>query len=703
MNPLIKQALEFTETYKEYIDAPIEIREALCFKAQYPALLPDIREGDVFAGHRASERLAYVGSVYWYGVPDYSPTNVVEGKQGGYCFDFTALYKMPLDEDERQVLEELSGFWKSECTMAKVFKEAEMRDGTGFLFTNNIIRLVKEGLPGLRRDVEAMSKSDLKTGLTMVLETVTDVCRFYVKQAEERQMFDIANNISAIINSPPQTLAQALQLILIFELLSHDKHYELNRLDVAVGDIYAKELESGAITETQAIEMVLAFYEMIYINGERTVCRLIMGGQDRPNEVNADKFVKVALKAEQLHKKVIPQVSLRIYDDMNPDLFDLAYDTINESYTFPAIYNDETIIGGVAEAFDISFDEAKQYYPLGCGEFIIANKSPAVLVAGWSVPKTVDEGIRAFVNSGGDPGTFDDLYQSVLVATREQANIFARYHKLVIDKNKGDCAFLMACLLNDDCIKREKHFLDGGAIYSGACVMGHGFSNGADALIAIKKLVYDDAKYTLKEILDALDADFEGYEDIKRDMISAPKYGNDNVEVDEMVARLWRDISDESKNAGKECGLDFLTISSVNPGGYHLGEAMGATADGRHKGQAFAIGNSPSAGSDKSGLTALINSILKTDPVNGGSITNFKISRDFFTNEREKFKALFSTYWGEGGLQANFNVINKGDLEAAMNEPDKFPHLLVRLGGWTARFIDLTKFQQEEILKRTLY
>jgi pyruvate-formate lyase len=130
---------------------------------------------------------------------------------------------------------------------------------------------------------------------------------------------------------------------------------------------------------------------------------------------------------------------------------------------------------------------------------------------------------------------------------------------------------------------------------------------------------------------------------------------------------------------------------------------MSATADGRRKGVSYAIGNAPTAGFDKNGLTALMNSIIKTDPVNGGSVTNFKISREFFTGEREKFEALFLTYWVNGGLQANVTIVNKGDLEAAMKEPEKFPHVLVRLGGWTARFIDLERHIQEEILKRTLY
>jgi len=698
MNSAISQAIEFTEVFKKYKNAPSPIREAMCFKAQYPALLSPVRDGDVFAGRGSEKRIVYMGSVWWFAVPDYSPKFLVEGKQGGYCFDFSAPYNLPTTDDEKAVLKELSAFWKTECTMAKIYAKTHLRDGVGFLFANNLDRLISRGLPGLVQDVTAMPDSDFRTGLLSVLETIADVCRHFQKQAQQKGLTSMANNLEAITQHAPKTLAQALQLILIYELLSHEKHYELNRFDVALGDIYAQELENGTITQAQAIEQILAFYRMVREYGEVSVCRLIMGGKHRRNPENADKLIVAALKAEQLHRQVIPQVSLRIYDGMNPEILTLAYDTINEAYTFPTLYNDDAIIDGVAKAFDVSAEDAKKYYPLGCGEFILAHNSPAILCMGWSVPKTVDAGIRK-----ANAKTYDELYQSVLEQIKLEADELACYHKLLVDVGGADCAFLMASLLTDDCIARGKPIFGGGVNFNGACVMGHGFTNGADSLTAIKQLVYDQKAYTLEEVLKALDDNFVGHENLHKALISAPKYGNDNSEADQTVSRLWRDMTEAAREAGKNHGLDFLTVSSVNPGGYHLGWAMGATADGRLKQQPFAIGNAPTAGYDKSGLTALMNSVLHTDPVNGGSITNFKISRDFFVKERGKFEALFAAYWAGGGLQANITIINKGDLEAAMKEPEKFPHLLVRLGGWSARFIDLDSYTQHEILKRTLY
>ncbi len=132
-----------------------------------------------------------------------------------------------------------------------------------------------------------------------------------------------------------------------------------------------------------------------------------------------------------------------------------------------------------------------------------------------------------------------------------------------------------------------------------------------------------------------------------------------------MVRRLWQDINDAARQAGLENGLDFHNVSSVNPGGYHLGSVTGATADGRLEGQPFAIGNSPT-GFDANGLTALMNSVCAPGAANSGAITNFKLSREMLHGERLKCETLFHAYFQKGGLQANIAVVSKQDMEAAL-------------------------------------
>jgi len=698
-NPTLAQAIEFTNVYKQHKNSPVAIREAMCFKAQYPALLPTFRDDQMYVGRRSSRRIVYVGSVWWFGMPGYSPSYRVESKQGGYCFDFSAPYSnLATNDEEKAVLQELYDFWMNESTSGKVYNATSAREGVGFLFANNLERLISRGLPGLVEDVQKMTDCDLKTGFLLVLEGIADVLRYYKKDAEERGRTDIAENMQALISHAPKTLAQALQLILIYEMLSHEQHYEINAIDIALGDLLAENIDSGMLSEEDAVHQIHQFFKMIRENGETAVCRFMMGGKNRRNTANADRFIKVALLAEQRHREVIPQVSIKIYDGFSPELLELAYDTISITGTFPTLFNDDVLPQGTAEAFDISLEEANNYYPLGCGEVILAHQSPALLTCSWDIPRTIDIAMREFTGT-----TFDELYTAVQTQMAKEADYLAEYHKLLFDMNNADCAFLMGSLLTDDCIGRGKPIMGGGPLYTGACVMGHGFTNAADALIAIKKLVFDEKTYTLEEIIKACDANFEGHTDLRKALLDAPKYGNDHADADKMLNRVWRDLSDAGKVAAKNHGMDFLTVSSVNPGGYHLGAAMGATADGRLAHIPYAIGNAPSAGSDKNGITALMNSVLRTDPANGGTMTNFKVSREFFVTERDKFRALFNAYFADGGIQANITIVNRGDLEAALKEPEKFPHLMVRLGGWTQRFIDLEPHIQKEILTRTLY
>ena len=701
MHPAITQAITFTNTYKDHSASPKAIREAACYQAQYPALLGDIRPTDRYAGRRSIDRIVYVGSVWWYPMPDHTPQTPIYSKQGGYCFDFGARDRLNFSPAEAEALEDLHAFWLTETVAGKVYKATTAREGIGFLFANNLDRLIQGGLPGLVKDVANMPDSDFKTGLQMLLKTIDNVFAHFEGQAKAQGQDQIAKNLASLRIQPPQTLEAALQLILLYELLTHESHYELNRLDVALGDIYAQELDRGTLTEAAAVTLIHDFYKMIRENGETAVCRLIMGGKHRRNHDNADRFITAALKAKQAHKEVIPQVTIRLYDGLNPDILSLAYDTINITGTFPTLYNDDAIIPGVGTAFDVCAEEAKKYYPLGCGEFILAHHSPALLVASWDVPAMVDRGMRrALANNASD---YETLYANLQAEMAADADYHATYHKLLFDINGANCAFLAASMMMEDCLGRGKPLMDGGAEYIGTCVMGHGFTNAGDALTAIKTLVYDQQAFTLEEIVAALDANFEGHENIRKALTSAPKYGNDHTPADTLVTTLWRHMTEAARKAGKANGLDFFTVSSVNPGGYHIGLAMGATADGRLAHTPYAIGNAPTAGNDKSGITALMNSVLCTDIVNGGSVTNFKISREFFTKERAKFEALFDAYWADGGLQANITILSKGDLEAAMENPQNYPNLMVRIGGWSARFIDQDKSTQQEILKRTLY
>jgi pyruvate-formate lyase len=702
LNPVIAQAIEITETYKKHANAPLPIREALCNKIQYPGLLPAPNAGDRFAGRSRRAKIVHVGAFAFMRMPNYDPNNLdlpgSAGKNGGYCFDFGAKYSQTWNDEERKIIEELDAFWRNESNMALVRRQSDLPFDTGFSGATDLDRVVRRGLPGLIADVTAMPAGDFREGLLMALESMTETIRFYQREARKLHLTDMEKDLSGLLNHAPQTVAEALQLILICELLFHERHYEIYQLDVALGDLYAKEIDGGTLTEGKAVTLIRAFYEIINESGDVTVCRLVMGGKGRRNPVNADRFIKAALTATELHMRVTPQVTVRIFDGMDAGILTQCYDTIRDTGTYPLLYNDDAVIPAVVEAFGVSEGEAESYFPVGCGEFILAPHGPALLITNWNIPRTFDTALRS-----AKAETFDQLYANFITHAAAYAEKIASYVKLVIDTHNSKNAFLFVSLFTAYSIERNKPALDGGARYMGVSVMGHGYTNTADALIAIKKLVYEDKTYTYEQIIQALDADFAGYEDIHQAMLALPKYGNDYAEVDNMVAKVWRDLGVEAAKAGKNHGLDFHTLASANPSGHFMGKQMGATADGRKANQAYAICNGPTAGNDKNGLTALMNSIMRGTPANGGATSNFKISHDLITKERGKFEALFKAYWAGGGNQASFAILKKGDLEAALKEPEKYRHVMIRIGGWTARFVDLEPFVQEEVLRRTLH
>ncbi len=266
-----------------------------------------------------------------------------------------------------------------------------------------------------------------------------------------------------------------------------------------------------------------------------------------------------------------------------------------------------------------------------------------------------------------------------------------------------ETAYIHACLLMDCCIERGKGLHGGGVRYFGANVEGFGQINTVNSLVVIKKLVYDEKRYTLRQIVDILDKNYEGHEAERCLFMQIEKYGNNTSEVDALKRRFDEVINKTADEIGRAAGLHYYTVASVNPGGITIGPRVAASADGRFCGDPMTLGNSPHPGTDKNGITAMLLSAANTDPANGGVVTNMNLSRETATENREMLKAAILTYFGVGGLQLNINCFSKGDLEKALVHPENYQNLIVRVSGFSARFVDLNPVTQKQIMKRTLY
>ena len=238
-----------------------------------------------------------------------------------------------------------------------------------------------------------------------------------------------------------------------------------------------------------------------------------------------------------------------------------------------------------------------------------------------------------------------------------------------------------------------------------ASVCTIGMVNVGDSLAAIKKLCFDEKKYTLKEVYDALEADWVGYEDMRKDFLDAPKFGNNDPYVDEIVARCYKMFTDFvptlttiTGGTTVPCGI---SITSHQPGGL----LTGATPDGRKAGTLLADGTmSPMQGMDTHGPLAVLQSAMKVDqdPFQA-TLLNMKFHPSALKTESdmEKLASMIRTYLTNGGKHVQFNVVAKETLIDARNNPAAHRDLVVRIAGYSAYFVQLNDSMQEEVINRT--
>ncbi len=756
-------AVAFTETYKTHLGSHKAVREAMCCRQLYPVCLSDIREGDLFAGVNPDHAFNSLAVDF--------VTQKGSG-QSGYLMSPKTLAELKerLGPDSHASIDDMIRFWRDESTFVKYWKRAadsdpEMGEYLRFELDDagydanfkhylskpkgigrviecgnsrlaglmlDFDKLLRLGLPGLgeliaarRRDVEKEGgDAGFLEGLLIAVETLKDICAHYQTQAEAlarktrtpqaaAELREMARVLDTLQKRKPETLREAIQLMWLSTLPSRVINY--SRMDVYLGDFYTHDIDSGALTENEAMRLVMALWKAIE---ERKIVfdsRVVIGGRGRRNEANADRFALAAMEATRRLRGLTPVLSLRFHERQNPALLRKAYDVIGEGCLYPTLYNDDVYVSGTRRVMDVTESEAEKYLPLGCGELILDAASSGSPNSALNVPKAIEaalhDGVEPLTGERigartGSPATFDTfekLLDAVKAQLRHAMETDVRAHLHQHKNLSRECAFLFQSMLLDDCVARGKDMVSGGLRYLGACIEGFGFTNAGDSLYAIKTIVYERKQMPLERLTRVLDADFEGFEAERHLMLAAPKYGNNHQGVDATVAEISTFIHETAKEIGANAGLGYYIVSSVNPGGITIGRNCGATADGRRRGEPFAVGDSPTASFDRSGLTSMLSSVAKSDAANGGYITNLKLTREMFAESRLKTETLLNVFFKKGGMQLNITVLGRTDLENAIKDPEKHSHVMVRIGGYSAKFVDLDAVMQKEILERTLY
>ncbi len=741
--------INFTEVYLKFQNAHPALREAECLAAMFPSVLSPIEEGDLLAGRFTCGAGVDKFRGKWNPKTDNIPAVGFAGLVGGgpngagYFFDpdilKTKIEALTPDAETLAKLDEVSKVWKTETCAAKTraaypkkMEEALPYDdwinvahpghplyriaGPHFDFD----KLVSLGIPGLRTEAEAglqrardgQGEAELFEGMLKALDVFSDVCRFYAEQATDPELEAV---LLALPERAPRTFHEAMQLALLMAVVSNA--YCFGRMDIYLGDFLARDLDAGVLTEERALQLTQSMWLIINDNGAPFDNRVIIGGRGRPNIGNADRFAKIAIEATRTVLRPLPQLTLRMCDGQNPELYELAMESIGEGRTHPMLYNDDVNIPAVMKAMCVSEEVATDYLPYGCGEYVLYKKSiatPSGVMNALKVLETVLRNGEEKVNAATvgvplghlrDFETFDQLLEAYQTNLRYWIEVLAEQQKLEYDVVGQECRYLFWSMLFDDCMARGKGVLNGGLYHLGGALEIYGEINAADALMAIKQLVYDEKKVDADTLIAAMDADFVGYEDLRQMLINVPKYGNDDPHADAMTQCVHDFICETTRDQADRVGLDsYLVVVINNSANTVLGRQTFASADGRKAFDYMANGNNPQPGADRHGVTAFLNSLTKLRADHhGGMVQNMKFSKELFTPRmRPKLDALLNTYWKNGGTQAMITVVNPGDLKAALVEPEKYANLMVRVGGWSARFVELEPDVQQEILNRTL-
>lgn len=731
---------QYTDTHKANLNRSKERREVECLKVIFPALFRSIEEQDLIAG-----RLDFL--------PIGFGTVTSIGGVGHYCvFNKLRAFQREIEKEGKEYsdrVEELYRYWENQDLKVLYCKEilTETTIGrfidveypmiatarlSGMMLDYHL--LLELGIPGLKERIQKKINADPENEFYQTclecLEIVTESAEalknralqqmeqlLETNQKRRQELQRIADGLEYLKDHKPVTFHQALQLLWLYALLAGVINY--GRLDDFLGPYLAADLEAGRLSEEEAYRYLKSLWTMIENRRTTVNGRVIVGGKGRRYPKEADQFMRIAMKVCKNVKYVEPQFTLRLEKDTPEDVWEDVMEALGKGATYPTLYNDEVNIPAVSYGMRVDEETAKRYVPFGCTEFVLWGQSTGTPNICINLLKI----LTIYMNQGIDPmdGQFKlgELKPKNLEGIKSFEEFFAGY-KEVLDYYMDLAAeaqfqsyrimneqvsFLFTSILMDDCLERGKALLDGGVRYLGGTCETYGNINTSDSLWAIKRLVFEEKKYTLKEVEQAVLKNFEGYEKLRKDCLDCEKYGNDLDNVDGMANEVYEYVAKGIRDRGIEKGMQyFLIVISNNSLNTEWGIRTAASPDGRTAGMYMNPANNPQGGADRNGPTAMLNSLAKFNPkYHAGSVQNIKFSRSFFKKNKELIRAMFQTYFEKGGCHLMVTVVDKGELEDAMIHPEAHRDLIVRVAGYSAVFVDLDRSVQEELLSRSLH
>lgn len=660
---------------------------------------------------------------------------------------------VPTEEQERWFEENQQEYWRVPWFLT---------DGH---LTLSWERLLSEGLRGIRqraverldrfeeRDDVDRSKLDFWQGTVLCCDAIEAYALRYAERAEtlarsaasgerQRELLELAHICRRVPAHPARTLHEAVQSIWLVDLVSHAvvgaRDFSLGRLDQYLYPFYERDLAAGRITSDGAQELIECLYikcsEIIGYGDQAnretrrrslsqdSVQYVVLGGQTPDGRAATNPLSTICLKAGYLRIKQ-PTIKVRYFEGIDAhgagEGFWREACRLIRAGGSVGVYNDDVVIPAF-ESVGVEPQDARDYVHYGCCNANVPGKEGSLMERWHSLPKfmelALNDGRDPLTGEqvgphSGDAGQFDSL-DDLLEALQAQMRYALETERAAYPALSGDdrarCSFTLESIFLEDCVENGREWRLGGTKYWHKSQHGVGIATASNSLAAIQEVVFESGDLSLAELRDILNADFEGYEPLRQRLLNrCKKYGNDDDAVDALAVRVAGMFCNEVVRCNEvPHDVRFWPEVYSYHNNRHLGSQVGATADGRRRGESISENQSPSYGTDVHGVTACLRSIAKlpTHRTPGGG-TNLKLHPSAVQGEDglEALSDLLKTYFHLGGQHLQLNILDSAVLKRAQRHPEEYRTLSVRVVGYSAYFVTLTKEAQDDIIRRTEY
>lgn len=765
----IHRALAFTEVTKAHAGLPKKVLRAKCFRRACETAPLLIQPDELIVGHPGGKPRAGSVSpdIAWRWVRDELDTMATRPQDPFIISeeDKRILREQVFPFWENRSLDEICEEQYREAGVWSISGESGVSDlsyhqinGGGDTCPGYDVVLVKKGINGVKKEAEEhlaklsmerpediekiyFYKACIETceGVLTYARRLSDYARELAMTESDAQRKQELMKISEILTrvpaNPPETFHEALQSIWTVESLfmveENQTGISLGRLDQYIYPMFKADMDAGRMNKLEAFELLSCFIikcsEFMWLSSEggstyfagyQPFINCTIGGQLRKGGDATNDLTYLIMDAVRLTRMYQPSLAARIHNRSPQKYMQKIVEVVKAGLGFPACHFDDCHIKMML-AKGFSLEDSRDYCLMGCVE---PQKSGRIYqwtstsYTQWpiAIEFVLNRGVMQLNQrkEGIDTGDIEAFktYEEFEAAVKKQIAYIIRLSAIgtvVSQRVHRDVAPkpLMSIMV-EGCMESGKDVMEGGAmVNSGPGIVFSGLATYADSMAAIKKLVFDDRKYTLTQLRDALNANFEGYQSIHTDCVNAPKYGNDNPYAD----NICRDIVNWTEDECQKYDMLYakfshgtLSISNNTP----IGALTAASANGRKAWTPLSDGISPTQGDDKLGPTAIIKSVSKmgNEDMTIGMVHNFKL-----------LKGILETPEGENGLitllrtasilgngEMQFSYVDNEVLKKAQVEPDKYRDLIIRVAGYSAYFVELCKEVQDEIISRTM-